>query len=356
MLRVGGFGTAVLLPSLMGESPGVPRVAQTARATAFRAVEMRDADLAGAAGISRRRAPIGSRGPLVRGEFRCRQIHIVGGCRTVGPPVGPYGTPALSYESFTLTIDGGVARVRLAQPDRGNPFDLRFCTELSRIATVCDLDPDIRCVLIDADGRFFSVGGDLRSLGRDRETLRTFIKDATVGLHSAVARFARMDAPVVVAVHAMAAGGAVSLAAAADFCLAARSARFYAAYQGIGLAIDGGGSHFLPRRVGSRRATAFYLRNQTWTAEEAVAHGLASDVFDDDVLADEAWSLATELAAGPTRTYGEVKGLLASSWDQPLDAQLELEARAMARTAQTEDTWNAITAVAANKKPTFVGA
>jgi 2-(1,2-epoxy-1,2-dihydrophenyl)acetyl-CoA isomerase len=262
----------------------------------------------------------------------------------------------MSYESFTLTIDGGIARVRLAQPDRGNPFDLRFCLELSRIATVCDEHPDVRCVLIDADGRFFSVGGDLKTLGKDQGTLRAFIKDASVGLHSAVARFARMDAPVIVAVHATAAGGAVSLAAAADFCLAARSARFYAAYQGIGLAIDGGGSHFLPRRVGSRRATAFYLRNQTWIAEEAADYGLVSEVVDDDLLADTASALAAELAAGPTRSYGEVKGLLASSWDQPLDAQLELEARAMARTVRTEDTWNAITAVAANKKPTFVGA
>jgi 2-(1,2-epoxy-1,2-dihydrophenyl)acetyl-CoA isomerase len=231
-----------------------------------------------------------------------------------------------------------------------------FCVELSRIATACSRDPSVRCVLIDADGRFFSVGGDLRTLGQDRETLRSFIDDATVGLHSAVARFARMDAPVVVAVHAMAAGGGVSLAAAADFCLAARSARFYAAYQGIGLAIDGGGSHFLPRRVGSRRATSFYLRNETWTAEEALTYGLVTEVVDDDTLADSAWALATELAAGPTRSFGEVKRLLASSFDQPLDTQLELEARAMARTVLTQDTWNAITAVADRKKPSFAGA
>jgi hypothetical protein len=89
--------------------------------------------------------------------------------------------------------------VRLSQPDRGNPFDLRFCTELSKIATVCDVDRRVRCVLIDADGRFFSVGGDLGSLGRDRDELQTFVKDATVGLHSATVPFARMDAPVVVA-------------------------------------------------------------------------------------------------------------------------------------------------------------
>jgi 2-(1,2-epoxy-1,2-dihydrophenyl)acetyl-CoA isomerase len=265
-------------------------------------------------------------------------------------------TTAMQYESFTLDVDAGVARVRFTQVDRGNPFDASFCSELVEVITACDVDPGVRCVLIEGAGRFFSVGGDLASLGRDRDELPGFIKGATIGLHAAVSRMARMDAPVIVAVHALAAGGAVSLAAAADFCLAARSARFYAAYQGIGLAIDGGGSHFLPRRVGSRRATAFYLRNQMWDAEEARRHGLVSDVVDDEALETQALALAHELAAGPTRSFGEVKNLLLSSADTPLETQLELEARAMTRTAQTDDSWEGITAVAAKRRPDFRGA
>lgn len=265
-------------------------------------------------------------------------------------------TTATGYESFTLDVDAGVGRVRFTQGDRGNPFDASFCRELAEVVTACDVHPDVRCVLIEGTGRFFSVGGDLDSLGRDRDALTVFIKSATIGLHSAVSRMARMDAPVIVAVHALAAGGGVSLAAAADFCVAGRSAKFYAAYQGIGLAIDGGGSHFLPRRVGSRRATDFYLRNQTWDAEEACRLGLVSEVVDDEALEEQALALARELAAGPTRSFGEVKNLLASSADTPLETQLELEARAMARTAGTQDTWEGITAVAAKRRPSFRGA
>jgi 2-(1,2-epoxy-1,2-dihydrophenyl)acetyl-CoA isomerase len=242
-------------------------------------------------------------------------------------------TTATGYESFTLDVDAGVGRVRFTQGDRGNPFDASFCRELAEVVTACDVHPDVRCVLIEGAGRFFSVGGDLASLGRDRDALTVFIKGATIVLHSAV-----------------------SLAAAADFCLAGRSAKFYAAYQGIGLAIDGGGSHFLPRRVGSRRATDFYLRNQTWDAEEACRLGLVSEVVEDEALEEQALALARELAAGPTRSFGEVKNLLASSADTPLETQLELEARAMSRTAETEDTWEGITAVAAKRRPSFRGA
>lgn len=222
------------------------------------------------------------------------------------------------------------------------------------MATECDEDDRVRAVLVSAEGRFFSVGGDLRTLGADREGLRRFVKHGTASLHAAVSRFSRCDAPVVVAVHAMCAGGGVSLAAAADFCVAARSASFSAAYQGIGLAIDGGGSWFVPRRVGSRAATSFQ-RNETWSAEEALRHDLVSAVVDDDALVREAGALAAELATGPTRSFGEVKNLLLASPTQPLEAQLEAEARAMGRTARTADAWGAITAAAEKRAPSFEG-
>jgi 2-(1,2-epoxy-1,2-dihydrophenyl)acetyl-CoA isomerase len=188
-----------------------------------------------------------------------------------------------------------------------------------------------------------------------REDLPKFIKNATTGLHMALSRFTRMPAPVVASVHALAVGGSVALCAAADFCLAARSAKFYAAYTGIGLVPDGGGSTFLPRRVGTRRATEFLMRNRTWTADQAAEYGLINEVFDDDSLQAESWALALELAAGPTVAFGEIKNLLLSTYEQPVEAQMEQEARAMVRATRSEDGWNAVNAVLAKQKPTFTG-
>jgi 2-(1,2-epoxy-1,2-dihydrophenyl)acetyl-CoA isomerase len=261
----------------------------------------------------------------------------------------------MGYEAFTFEVADGVGHITLDQPDRGNPFDGPFCRELSLLAAECDENPEVRAVLIEAAGTYFSVGADLRVLGRDRDDLPRFTKAATADLHSAISRFSRMDAPVVAAVHALAVGGGVSLAASADFCLAGRSARFYAAYLGIGLSPDGGGTHALTRLVGPRRAAEFYLRNQNWTAEEAAGHGLVSEVVDDTELGTRARELAAELAAGPTRAYGEVKNLLLAAVDQPLEALLEAESRAMGRVTRTEDSWNAITAVSSKQRPTFEG-
>ena len=261
----------------------------------------------------------------------------------------------MPYEAFRLEIADGIGRVRLAQPERGNPFDTAFLDEISRVATECDENDGVRAVLIQAEGRFFSVGADLKMLSKDREDLRRVIKNGTAGLHMAISRFARMDAPVVTAVHALAAGGGVALAAASDFCLAGRSARFYCGYTGIGLTPDGGASAMVARRVGSRRATDFFMRNRTWSAEEALEYGLVSEVVPDEELAERASALAAELAAGPTRTFGELKNLLLSAPDQTLEAQLEDEARAMGRVVRTDDAWNAMAAVVAKTTPTFEG-
>jgi len=259
----------------------------------------------------------------------------------------------MSERAITLDIIDGIGQITLSQPERGNPFDQRFCSELCEAAIDCDENPEVRAILIRAQGKYFSVGADLKWLGQQRDLLPRHLKAATADLHMAVSRLARANAPVVIAVHALATGGSVSLTAMADFAIAARSAKFYAAFNAIGFVSDSGGTYYLPRRVGSRKAADFVMLNESWTAEQAAGYGLVSRVVEDADLDTEALKLARQLADGPTQTYGEMKRLLLSTFEQPLEAQLELEARAISRCARTDDSWNAIQSVLARKKPVF---
>jgi len=261
----------------------------------------------------------------------------------------------MAVTAFAFEIKEGVAHITLDQAERGNPFDRKFAEDFNHLATECSVNPGVRAVLIDAKGRFFSVGGDLNALASDRDQLARFVSTATSDLHMGISRFARMNAPVVMAVHALAAGGAVALAAGADFVLAAPSAKFYAAFAGIGIVGDSGCSYFLPRRIGSRRAAQFLLLNETLSAEEAAGIGLINRVVAEEALAAEAWALATRLARGPTLAFGEMKNLLIESSTANLEGQLEAEARAMARVTRTDDAWNAMRAVLNKQKATFAG-
>jgi 2-(1,2-epoxy-1,2-dihydrophenyl)acetyl-CoA isomerase len=107
--------------------------------------------------------------------------------------------------------------------------------------------------------------------------------------------------------------------------------------------------------MGSRRASQFLLLNETLTAQQAVDAGLINRVVEPEALADEAMALARRLAQGPTLAYGEAKNLLLQSSIETLEAQLENEARAMARVTRTDDAWNAMRAMLAKQKPTFEG-
>lgn len=257
--------------------------------------------------------------------------------------------------AVTLTVANGIGEIVLAEGERGNPFDDVFCRDLCDVANRASEDDSIRAILIRADGRFFSVGADLKWLGADVDRLPLLLKQATADLHMAIVRLARCDAPVVVAVHALACGGSVALTAMADFALAARSASFYAAYTRIGFVSDGAGSYFLPRRIGVRATADFLMRNRRWSADEALAKGLLSEVVDDDALIPAARALCAELASGPTRTFGETKRLLLDTFDTGIETQLEREAQAIARCARTEDSRGAVKAVMNRGEPEFRG-
>lgn len=262
----------------------------------------------------------------------------------------------METSALEFRVEQALAVLTLNQPTRGNPIDEAFCRELKLLAIECDENPAIRAVLIEARGKNFSVGGDLKTFVRDRATLPALTKAMTADLNSGLTRLARMDAPVVIAVHGLVTGGAVAFTAAADFAIATADARFYAAFTGIGFSCDCGTSHYLPRRVGTGRTLDFLLRNRIWTAQDAMRYGLVNElVTDETTLATTARALADELAKGPTRAYGEIKRLVQSSFEQTLETQLEDEAQAIARCTRTEDAWRALNAVLAKQKFEFGG-
>jgi 2-(1,2-epoxy-1,2-dihydrophenyl)acetyl-CoA isomerase len=86
-----------------------------------------------------------------------------------------------------------------------------------------------------------------------------------------------------------------------------------------------------------------------------LAAGLVDEIAPADQLFVRADAVARQLAAGPTRAFGEMRRLLMSVEDQPLEAQLELEAQALARCAATADAREGLVAFVEKRKPDFKG-
>lgn len=261
----------------------------------------------------------------------------------------------MGLEAIRIEIDEGLARLTFTDAARGNPIDGRLCDELSEAAIQLSDNDKVRCVLITAEGEAFSYGGDISAFVGDLDSLPANIKRWTTTLHSSIARFQRMDAPVVAAVHGICAGGMSAYVAGSDIVIAANNARFVAAYAGIGYSNDAGSSIMYTRRMGLGRARKFLLLNETLAATDALGAGLVDEVVADDQLHTRAEEVARQLAAGPTKAFGEMRRLMTSVEDQPLETQLELEAQGLARMAATLDAREGLTAFAEKRKPVFQG-
>ena len=259
------------------------------------------------------------------------------------------------FETIILEQYEGIAKITLNRPDAANGINLPLAQELLQAAIHCDEDPSVRTVLITGNGKLFCAGGDLKSFAAYGDGISAKLKELTAHLHAAISRFARMDAPVIIAVNGTAAGAGFSLAVSGDLVLAAESAKFTMAYTAAGLSPDGSSSYYLPRLIGLRKTQELMLTNRRLSAQEAMEWGAINRVVADDDLQQVAAELAIELAQGATLANGVVKKLLHSSFTNGLETQMEEEARNIAAMAKLEDGKEGISAFMEKRKPEFQG-
>lgn len=261
----------------------------------------------------------------------------------------------IAKEALNCRIEDGIARVVLTQGDRGNPLDGALCRDLGDLSVELSCREDVRVMLLTAQGRFFSVGGDIRAFVKDLGQLSRIVKAWTQDVHMAIVRFQRMNAPVVCAVHGDVAGGAVSLAAMSDVLIAAEGVKFNSAFAMIGFNADSGSTVSLSNRMGVSRAKRFLLTAEVLEAGEALAAGLVDMVVPAAELTARAEAMATRLAAGPTLAYGAIKRTMMSARTASLEEQLENEAQALAQISMSEDAREGLRAFSERRKPVFKG-
>ena len=262
----------------------------------------------------------------------------------------------MPYETMKFEVTDQIATITLSRPDAANALNTQMGDELHRVATHCASNADIRAVILTGEGKMFCAGGDVVGFHAQGEGMSEHMRGLTTMLHAAISRFYRMDPPLIIAVNGVAAGAGMSIAMIGDIVFAAESAKFTMAYSKIGFSPDGSSTYFLPRLIGLMKAKALMLRNPVLSAAEAQELGIVTEVVPGQELMQAARSCAEELAAGPTRAYGEVKRLLIDSFTNSLEAQMEQETAAIAGLADgTEDARTGIAAFIAKEAPSFEG-
>ena len=255
--------------------------------------------------------------------------------------------PGLAY-----ALRDGAAYITLAEPEAGNPLNASSLGGLELLVRRARRD-DARVVVLRAQGRAFSVGGDLAAVG-GADDPESYIEEIAESIHRTVSDLLRLDAIVVSVVQGVAAGAGVPLAAAADIVLAGESARFTLAYTKVGLTPDGG-STLLSTSLGLHRALHLALLNPLLTAAEAQAAGLVAQVHPDDELDAATERVVAQLLAGSRSAQVGAKRLLRNQVEPHPEGAMRLETLSIRAAAGSPDGREGVRAFLAKRRPDFTG-
>ena len=261
----------------------------------------------------------------------------------------------MPFETILFNVGHGIARLTLNRPERLNSFDAAMHGEVRAVLARVVLEGG-RVLVITGAGRAFCAGQDLadRSVAPDAATTDL---GKSIGEHynPLVLALRNLPVPVIAAVNGVAAGAGANLALACDLVIAARSASFIQSFCKLGLVPDCGGTWTLPRLVGPARAMGLALLGDRLGAQEAAQWGLIWRCVDDDAFPQAIESLATQLAAAPTRGLARTKQALYESWGHSLAAQLDIERNCQAELGRSADYAEGVAAFVAKRTPAFTG-
>jgi 2-(1,2-epoxy-1,2-dihydrophenyl)acetyl-CoA isomerase len=254
--------------------------------------------------------------------------------------------------------NAGLVTLTLDRPEKKNAIDAETWVELDRVLAEVAVEASDRALMLTGAGGNFSAGADLsgggKGLGLTGRPLQPIVQEMrTVG--EIIMRLHRLPKPTLAKVDGVAVGVALGLVLACDLVVASDRARFSEIFAKRGLALDGGNSWLLPRRIGLHRAKELTFFADMIDAKEAESLGLVNKVVPAAELDALAESWGRRLAAGPTLALGLSKRLLDASANVTFEQALEDEARCQHITYTSKDMREGIAAFMERRDPRFTG-
>ena len=262
--------------------------------------------------------------------------------------------------NFKIETDNHIAWLILNRPEKRNVMGLAFFEEIGACFDDFDSDPNIRVVIIRAEGKSFSAGTDLEEAGalvnQSSADGRDNMYKGILALQEGFTKIERCRKPVIAAVHSHCIGGGMDLICACDMRLATKDAIFSIRETRMGIVADLGTLQRLPHIIGQSWARELALTGRDFTAQEALQMGLVTRVCDDHAaLYKAAKTLADQIAACPPLTVQGTKEVINYSRDNGIDAGLQYVAQKNSAALPSEDLFEAVTAFMQKRKPVFRG-
>ena len=208
-----------------------------------------------------------------------------------------------------LDIDGPIATITNDNVEKHNAFDDAMDQRLFEILGELKERPDVRAVIWRGEGRSWSSGRDVGSIGTGHQTM-SHHELMTRG-HQGIQQVFDLPAPIIVAIQGWAIGGSFQRALLCDIRIAAEGARFMLPEVTHGVIPDTGGVGRLFQISGPGLVSDMVLTGRRLTADEALAHGIVSRVVPPEDLDATAQEMAEAIAAAPAVTVKMARRVIA---------------------------------------------
>ncbi len=199
-----------------------------------------------------------------------------------------------------LDYDGPIATITNDNPEKHNAFDDEMDARLFEILGELRNRPDVRVVIWRGEGKSFSSGRDVSSIGSMQVPLSHH--ELMQRGHRGIQQLWDLDAPVVVACKGWVMGASFQRALLCDVRVAAEGTRFRLPELSYGVIPDTGGVGVLFEMCGPGVVSDLVLTSRVLGADEALTHGIVSRVVPEDKLDATVREIAEHIAGLPAVT------------------------------------------------------
>ena len=245
---------------------------------------------------------------------------------------------------------GGVLTLTINRPEKKNALTREMYQGLADGIDGAADDPEVRCVLIQANGDIFTAGNDLSDFAAvNRGDAQA--NNAREGGNPLLIALGRARTPIVAAVHGRAVGVGVTMLLHCDLVFVAEDALLTTPFVNLALVPEAASSLLLPARIGHARAFSMFVLGEAVDGRTAAAWGIANAAVPAAELRARARAAAEAVAARAPASVTETKALMR---DAPAIAeQMEREGKVFAAQLKTAEAREAFAAFAEKRAPDF---
>jgi enoyl-CoA hydratase/carnithine racemase len=255
-------------------------------------------------------------------------------------------------DRVTLTVEDGIADVRLARADKMNAIDPAMFEGIGAAIDALAERVDVRCVVLSGEGKAFCAGLDMASMARGGSGVsRERNEQGSILPQHVTWGWRQLPMPVIAAVHGVAFGGGFQIMSGADIRIAAPDSRFAIRETHWGLVPDMAGFPIWRGLVRDDVLRELVYTAREFDAEEALRHGFVTRLAADPVA--EAFALARMIAGRSPHAVRGAKRLLNMAHDADPKAMLEAETEEQMKVIGQPNMMEAVAANMAKRPPVF---